>query len=216
MSSLFALSPQDQDQLTELLNIGVAHAGTTLSKMLGRRITISIPWASLRNTETAAHLIEEPDNVMMAVLLRLTGGFDGYVCLVFTREAATHLLHALTEKNITDLSELNEFDRSVFREIGNILTGGMLQGLSQFLHMSLVQSVPDIVIDMGGAMFNTLAATMIARHDEFCLLNVNICVNPAANAIDCRLGEEATGKIFLFLGPDAVKDILTLTNSMTS
>lgn len=208
------LTPEEIDQLSELLNIGVAHAGTTLSQMMGQRTTISVPSASLKNSGSALHFIEKPNDITMAVLLRISGGLDGYVLLVFPHETAVHLLKALSGKTVGDLRALDAFDRSIFQEIGNVLTGGMLQGFGEFLHLSLEHSVPDVVIDMGGAMFNSLAADMIARHGEFFALDVTICVNPTADAVDCHAGEEITGRMFLFLGPDAVKDILALTNKI--
>ena len=211
MSSLQQLNPEEKDQLAELLNVGVAHAGTTLSQMIGHRITISVPSSSLKNTETVSRFIETPDDITVAVLLQISGGLNGYVFFLFPHDAAVNLLHALSGKRVGDLRALTTFDRSIFHEVGNVLTGGMLQGFSRFLHTAVLHSVPDVVVDMGGAMFNSIAATMIARHNEFFSLDVTICVDPPADAIDCRVGETATGRMFLFLGPDAVTDVLALT-----
>lgn len=216
MPYVLQLSDDDRDQLGELLNIGVAHAGTTLSQMTGRRIAISVPSTSLKNIKNSSEFLEKPDDIILAVLLRLSGGLDGYVFLVFSRDAIIHLLNVLSGKKVSDLRELDPYDRSIFQEVGNVLTGGMLQGFSSFLRIPLLQSVPDVVIDMGGAMFNSLAATMVAHHEEFLSLNVSICVDPSGSAVDCKSGEESTGRMFLFLGPEAVKDILALTHPMVS
>jgi chemotaxis protein CheY-P-specific phosphatase CheC len=216
MPYVLQLSDDDRDQLGELLNIGVAHAGTTLSQMTGRRIAISVPSTSLKNIKNSSDFLEKPDDIILAVLLRLSGGLDGYVFLIFSRDAIIHLLNVLSGKRVSDLRELDPYDRSIFQEVGNVLTGGMLQGFSSFLHIPLLHSVPDVVIDMGGAMFNSLAATMLAHHGEFLSLNVSICVDPPGSAVDCKSGEESTGRMFLFLGPTAVKDILALTNPMVS
>lgn len=214
MLSLTQLNTEQKDQLAELLNVGVAHAGTTLSQMIGHRITISVPSTSLKNTKTVSQFIDKPDDIMVAVLLRISGGLEGYVFFLFPRDAAVDLLHALSGKRVGDLRALTSFDRSIFHEIGNVLTGGMLQGFSQFLHTALLHSIPDVVVDMGGAMFNSIAATMIARHNEFFSLDVTICVDPPADAIDCHVGETATARMFLFLGPDAVSDVLVLTSHL--
>jgi len=216
MTSLLQLTPEEKDQLAELLNIGVAHAGTTLSQLVGQRTTISVPTSSLRNSMSAAHFIGKSEDITLAVLLRISGGLDGYVFLLFPRETTVHLLHVLSGKKVGDLRALDAFDRSVFQEVGNVLTGGMLQGFEKFLHCTLHHSVPDVVIDMGGAIFNSLTATMFARHEEFFSLDVTICVNPDPDAADCHIGEEVTGRMYLFLGPDAVKDILALTSKIVS
>jgi chemotaxis protein CheY-P-specific phosphatase CheC len=216
MPNILQLSSDDRDQLGELLNIGVAHAGTTLSQMTGRRIAISVPSTSLKSVKNASDFLEKPDDITLAVLLRLSGGVDGYVFLFFSSDAVIQLLHVLSGKRVSDLRELDPYDRSIFQEVGNVLTGGMLKGFSSFLHIPLMHSVPDVVIDMGGAMFNSLSATMIAHHDEFLSLDVSICVDPSSSAVDCKNGEESTGRMFLFLGPDAVSDILKLTHPMVS
>jgi chemotaxis protein CheY-P-specific phosphatase CheC len=134
--------------------------------------------------------------------------------MLFPYTAALHLLHALSGKTISDLRALDKFDRSIFQEVGNVLTGGMLQGLSKFLHIALVQSVPDVVVDMGGAMFNSISAAMISLHSEFLAIDVSICVDATPEAIEVVGKEEASGRMFLFLGPDATAQILTLTRPM--
>ncbi len=216
MTSLLQLTADEKDQLAELLNIGVSHAGTTLSKLVGQRTTISVPMSSLKTSVSAAHFIDKPQDIALAVLLRISGGLDGYVFLLFPRDTAIHLLQVLSGKKVGDLRALDAFDRSVFQEVGNVLTGGMLQGLEKFLHCSLEHSVPNVVVDMGGAIFNSLTASMFARHEEFFSMNVTICVDPSPDATDCHLGEEVTGRMYLFLGPEAVKEILRLTSKIVS
>ena len=90
----------------------------------------------------------------------------------------------------------------------------MLTGLSKFLHIQIVQSVPDVVIDMGGAMFNSISAAMIASHSEFLSLDVAICMDAHEGGISCSPGEESVARMFLFLGPSATDSILGLTLAM--
>ena len=215
MIKVFQLTDEERDQLKELLNIGVSHASTTLSTMMKKRVSISVPSLEVKGAQTISSFISNPDDIRVAVLLRLSGALDGYVLLLFPRSAAISLLNSLSGKTIGDLRALDRFDRSIFQEVGNVLTGGMLQGLSRFLHINIVQSVPDVVIDMGGAMFNSISAAMIASHTEFLSLDVAICVDATAHAVSCDDGEEAVGRMFLFLGPDATKSILALTLAMT-
>lgn len=216
MTHAFNLTREDEDQLKELLNIGVSHASTTLSKMVGKAVAISVPNLGIKSARSLLVTVKDPNAVTVAVLLRLSGILEGYVLLFFPYAASLHLLHALSGKTVTDLRALDKYDRSIFQEIGNVLTGGMLKGLSQFLHIELVQSVPDVVIDMGGAMFNSISAAMIYQHNEFLSLDIAICVDAEPGSIACKDGEEAVGRMYLFLGPDAADTILELTNKMIS
>jgi chemotaxis protein CheC len=216
MTHAFHLTREDEDQLKELLNIGVSHASTTLSKMVGKAVTISVPNLDIKTAHSVSVKVKDPNAVTVAVLLRLSGILEGYVLLFFPSAASLHLLQLLSGKIVTDLRSLDKYDRSIFQEIGNVVTGGMLKGLSQFLHIELVQSVPDVVIDMGGAMFNSISAAMIHQHNEFLSLDVAICVNATEGSILCKDDQEAVGTMYLFLGPDAADVILKLTNEMTN
>ncbi len=214
MANIFQLSESDEDQLRELVNIGVSHAGNTLSEMVGRRITVSVPGVTIRSAETRSQFIENPTDVTVAILLRLSGVIEGYVFIFFPHDTAAHLLQVMSGKSVGDLRALDRFDRSIFQELGNVITGGMLQGLSRFLHVEMLHSVPDVVVDMGGAMFNSLVASMIALHEEFISLDVSVCVNASLSAVSCEDGAESTGRMFIFVGPAAAKRILEITNSM--
>jgi chemotaxis protein CheC len=216
MTNAFNLTPEDEDQLKELLNIGVSHASTTLSKLMAKRVAISVPTLSIKDEQTIRRSVRDPEAVTVAVLLRLSGMLEGYVLLFFPYTAATRLLHSLSGKTVTDLRSLDQFDRSIFQEVGNVLTGGMLRGLSQFLHIEIVQSVPDVVIDMGGAMFNSISAAMIEKHNEYLSLDVAICVDARENSVSCEEGQEAVGVMYLFLGPDAADAILSVTRKMVA
>lgn len=214
MTHAFHLTREDEDQLKELLNIGVSHASTTLSKMVGKSVTISVPNLDIKNERSMAVEVRDPNAITVAVLLRLSGVLEGYVLLNFPYSASLHLLQTLSGKKNSDLRALDKYDRSIFQEVGNVLTGGMLKGLSQFLKIELMQSVPDVVIDMGGAMFNSISAAMIHQHNEFLSLDIAICVDAVPGTFSCKEGQEAVGSMYLFLGPEAADTILNLTNEM--
>lgn len=213
---IFQLSDQDHDQLSELINIGVSHASTTLSQMIGRRIAITIPSVSVKNAVNASQLGKTTEDLTLSVLLRISGSLEGYVFLIFPRDAANRLLSTLSGKQVGDLRALDRFDRSIFQEIGNVVTGGMLTGLSQFLHMRLLQSVPEVVVDMGGAMFNSVAVAMIAQHEEFLSLDVGVCIDVPAPEISCEEERLALGRMYFFIGPKATNQVLEYFRKMTN
>lgn len=216
MPILLDLSQDDRDQLKELLNIGVSHAGTKLSLMANRRVAISIPLIEIKNAKSASHFVKGVEDISVAVLLQLEGGIEGYVMLYFPHHAAVYLLQSISGKKVGDLRAFDDFDRSVFQELGNVLAGGMLTGLSNFLHIQLLHSVPDVVIDMSGAMFNSLSASMIASHGEFVTLDVAISIDDDTKGIECEEEEDAVGRMYLFIGPDMTDRILQLTRGMIS
>jgi len=211
---IFQLSTTDKDQLSEMVNIGISHAGTTLSRLLDHRIAISVPSVDVKDARNVREFIPLSSDITLAVLLRVTGGLEGYVFVLFPRDASIHLLGSLSGKTVGDLRALDPFDRSIFQEIGNVITGGMLGGLSKFLSLSLVHSVPEVVIDMGGAMFNSLVASMIASHDQFLALDVAICVDSPAE-VACDDSRGMVGRVFFLIGPTVAEEILSVMRGMT-
>lgn len=216
MQKMLALTKDDIDQLSEMVNIGISHAGTALSVMLGKRVTISVPVVEIKTVQTVPLFVDQPNELTVSVLLRLAGGLDGYVFLFFPHAASTRILRVLTGKAVTDLRALDAYDRSIFQELGNVITGGMLLGLSKFLNTQLLHSVPDVVIDMSGPMFNSIAAAMFKSHDEFISLDVAVCVDAAKTAVQCDVDEEARGRMYIFIGPPAVEKILAATRRMVN
>ena len=52
---------------------------------------------------------------------------------------------------------LNEMEQSVLKEIGNIITGAYLNSLSAMTSLKITESVPDLTIDMAGAILSVPA-----------------------------------------------------------
>ncbi len=63
-------------------------------------------------------------------------------------------------------------------------------------------------------MFNSISAAMIHQHNEFLSLEVSICVDAEPGSFSCKVGQEAVGSMYLFLGPEAADTILKLTGDM--
>ena len=107
MTHVFNLTREDEDQLKELLNIGVSHASTTLSKMVRKTVTISVPKLGVQNAQSLRGIVKDPDAITVAVLLRLSGVLEGYVLLLFPFSAAVSPVSIFPEpffKEVTALS----------------------------------------------------------------------------------------------------------------
>ena len=106
MTKIFQLTDGECDQLKELLNIGVSHASNTLSTMMNKRVAISVPSLDVKDAQTVSSFISNPNDISVAVLLRLSGALDGYVLLLFPHSAAISLLHSLSGKTIMRFREI--------------------------------------------------------------------------------------------------------------
>ena len=64
----FALSEIELDALTEVVNIGVARAATSLRDMVGEQVFLSVPSVAITSPTRAAELIREREtSILIAV-----------------------------------------------------------------------------------------------------------------------------------------------------
>jgi chemotaxis protein CheC len=80
------------------------------------------------------------------------------------------VLRTLLGKEIESLSAMSELDRSVFMEIGNIMSSTYLNALSQLTGLNIDISTPDICADMAGAIMSYPASLFGMRGDKVLII----------------------------------------------
>ena len=144
-----------KDSLREVMNIGAGNAATALSQLTKTRVDISAPSVETLKVEEVPNYVGKPDSIMSVVLLQVLGDAPGVMMLMFPKESALKIAHLLIRQSRTVLSDI---DRTALREVGNVLAGSCLHSLSNFLHMTFIQSVPNTATDMVGALLSSTLA----------------------------------------------------------
>ncbi len=164
-----ALTPAQLDALREVANIGAGHAATALSQMTGSRIMISVPHLRVVPVEEMSIELSEPEEPVAAILMVMVGDLSGRTLLVFPKPTALELASRLTRRPVTD-ELLDALGESALKEAGNILSGAYLNALSEFLGMVLLNSPPDLVMDMSAAILTSEELEFGAPEDlVFCV-----------------------------------------------
>lgn len=143
------------DALREVANIGAGHAATALSQMTQRRIMVSVPSLRVSRLEDVPDLLEDPEEVVAAVLLHMLGDMTGRTLLIFPRRSAMRLSEILLRRPQGSSHVFGEMEQSSIKEVGNILAGAYLNALSDFMGMVLLPSIPSLVIDLCAAVLTT-------------------------------------------------------------
>lgn len=143
------------DALREVANIGAGHAATALSQMTGSTILISVPHIRVVPLEEMGMQIGPPEQPVAAVLMAMLGDITGRTLLVFPKPIAMRLASILTRREFAPDGELGTLGESALKEAGNILSGAYLNALSEFMGMMLLNSPPDLVIDMAAAILTS-------------------------------------------------------------
>jgi chemotaxis protein CheC len=139
------------DALKEISNIGMGHAATALSQLIGETVRLRVPQVSVTDIAQVPELLGGSERVVVGITLQVLGDARGNILLILPEKSACQLLARLLGREETDL-ELNEISGSTLKEVGNILASAYLNALGSLLHMTLIPSIPLLAHDMAGAV----------------------------------------------------------------
>lgn len=150
------------DFLRELENIGAGHAATALSVMLGNDVNLCVPKAQFCAYDQICDLLNGPENIVAGLLVGISQDINGYILLVLDQKDADMLTKALigdmADESDADIADFSELQVSALKEISNILIGSYLSAISTLTGFEINASVPELVIDMAGAIMNLLVS----------------------------------------------------------
>ena len=145
------------DVLKEIGNIGAGNATTALATMLQVKVDMKVPKVALLDFQELPEILGGAENIIVGILLTLSGNIDGMMMFVLERDAAHSMVNMLMGQDVPVDADFSEMEASALQEIGNIITGAYLSSLSNLTQMSINASIPYIAIDMAGAILSVPA-----------------------------------------------------------
>jgi len=168
----YTLTWLERDALREITSIGAGNATTELSKLLKKRIDVTIPQLNLVNIQTVPEIMGGPEKMATALYQKITGDTTGSLVLLFDRASALIIADILEGKEIGTTKALSVKDSQVLTDMGNILSKSCLEALSGFLDLKLVSSKPGVASDMIKALMDTVLIQFAEKSDYALLLEV--------------------------------------------
>ncbi|MBM7571842.1 chemotaxis protein CheC [Aquibacillus albus] len=204
MTNIHHLTSYQLDILKEIGNIGSGNAATALSKLLDCRVDMKVPAVRLLSFDDTMEMVGGPDEIIVSVFLRIQGEAPGSMFFVLSPYQAELFVQQITGNS--DLSfkgpPYDEIALSALHEIGNILSGSYLSALSDFTSINMQPSVPDLHIDMAGAIL-TQGLMEISRESDFAII-----IDTTINDQDSD-NETIEGHFFLLPDPESFEKIFT-------
>ncbi|MDR6625561.1 chemotaxis protein CheX [Caulobacter segnis] len=147
------LDELEHDALTELVNIGVSRAASSLRKMVGEQVLLSVPAVELVTREGATALIRERENgELVAVRQDFEGVFSGRALLIFPEANSMALVHAVTGDALS-AEEALEMENEALGETGNVVLNSCLATMANMLQRPLNMSLPEVLRGDGSTLF---------------------------------------------------------------
>jgi len=148
------------DVLKEIGNIGAGNAATALAKMLRRKVDMDVPKVKVLKFQEVSEILGGADIPVVGLLLRVMGDIKGSIMFILENEAARIWVNILMGKPQTEKKGYLNFDEievSALKEIANILSSSYLSALSSLTGLNILPSVPELAIDMAGAILSVPA-----------------------------------------------------------
>jgi chemotaxis protein CheC len=157
---------------TKLAKMGTTTAVSGLSQMVNKDITVTtlnIEEVSRRN---AAGLIGKPENKVIGIYLLFSGHSSGQILLTFDPKTAYELVDMALGQPPNSTQQLEEMERSVLGEMGNIVGAFFLNSIADGIGSRLMPSPPVIVQGPAGAMLGAVLAKSTSGNDSVFVINL--------------------------------------------
>ena len=167
--TLETMSEEYFDVLKELGNIGAGNATTALAQLLNCKVDMQVPQVRLLDFKDLGAAIGGEERLVAGIYLGVEGDITGHIMFFLEKGSAGHLVSTLMGMELEG-EEFNEMEISALKEIGNIITGAYLNSLATITNMMIYPSVPDICIDMAGAILSVPAIEFGAVGDKILMI----------------------------------------------
>lgn len=154
--TLEEMSDEYFDVLKELGNIGAGNATTALAQMMQCKVDMAVPQVRLLEFKEMGEIMGGAEVIMAGIYLAIEGDVTGSIMFLLEKQAARHLVNKLMGMEVTG-DEFSEMEFSALKEVGNIITGAYLNSLSGLTNLVIYPSVPDLTVDMAGAILSVPA-----------------------------------------------------------
>lgn len=163
------MSQEYFDILRELGNIGAGNATTALAQMLQCKVDMSVPKVGLLEFKEVGAAMGGEEQIMAGIYLGVEGDITGSIMFLLEKNSARFLVSKLMGMEMEG-DEFSEMEFSALKEVGNIITGAYLNSLSSLTNLKIFPTVPDVAVDMAGAIMSVPAIQFGAVGDRMLLI----------------------------------------------
>lgn len=151
------LTQNQQDALSELINIGFARAANSLSELTGDRVLLDVPQVSIHTIDKLGpKLATFVDGEVATVQQIFNGPVSGNALLLLNYDGALMLSDLITPDGQAHSQRLDTAASEVLTEIGNILLNACLSVFGNLLQIQISFSVPRLYLEAIDGLIHSL------------------------------------------------------------
>ena len=171
------LSDFQLDALTEIFNIGVGQAASSMSQIVDEEIALSVPKIEIiqgsQQADAIKTAIQSPR--ICAVSQDFSGSIDAKAFLVFPEGKTREIVRRMLGDSVS-ADELSEMEQEALSEIGNIILNACFSALSDVLQAGFQSSSPAYHL---GLVDEVLPVSSAPDEDLMMLLHIDFSMTRA-------------------------------------
>ena len=158
------------DVLREIANIGSASAATSLSKMIGQKVDISIPGISINGFNETYAALGGADAIMVGTLLFFSGSINGMMMFLLPIDISCEMVNMLMATDIKSHDEIDEIGFSAISELSNIMSASFVGAIDRMTGLPIDISPPEATLDMLGSIMSVPSIYFAHISDKLLLI----------------------------------------------
>jgi chemotaxis protein CheC len=160
--------------LKSIASEGIKNAARGFSGMIGHKIEVSNPVATLVPLFQIAQIVGGPENEAVGIYLRIEGDLLGQIMMIIPYTKSLELVDLLMDLPEGTTQSLGSMERSALGELGNMCGAFFLNSLSKMIGASFRPTPPAVMVDMVGAILDIIIATTGGVSDHVLLMQANL------------------------------------------
>ena len=193
------LNEMQLDVLREMGNIGTGNAAMALAEMLATPIDISVPTVQILDYEAAMESMGGPETMIVGLLLSFDGDINGMIMFLLEKDFAHMMINTLMGEDTEMFDPEDPVSNSALTEVGNIMAASYVNAIASMTNMRINLSVPDMSIDMLGAILSVPAIHYANISDKIIMIQNQLQGNNTS----------ASNRILMLPDVDSLQKIMT-------
>ncbi|MES1227216.1 MAG: chemotaxis protein CheC [Armatimonadota bacterium] len=148
----------DLTAIKQMAKAGLAHAAEALAPTTTHQFEMQVPAAHAVALEDVPSAVGQPEEVVVAVLVPISGEVEGHIAFLFPWDSACQIWLSLVGTTPFGPKYVDELSSSVMLGLGDVLNSGFLKAIQERTGFNLSAKPPQISIDLCHAITASIVA----------------------------------------------------------
>ncbi|MCL2754101.1 MAG: chemotaxis protein CheC [Oscillospiraceae bacterium] len=165
--NVLAFLARNPDLFKEMGNIGMGHACTALSNIIGMKVNRSIPSVWSLTKEEAAGYLDLFEGGAIGVILTLHEDMKGKIVHIVNLPFTSKLSETFFKRSIASFDDIDEMSLSVVQEMTNITTASFVNSISSMTGLFIDISTPNFCVELKEEVLAEAPEKMLVVENRF-------------------------------------------------